>query len=111
MLKRRMRSARKVTLQKRAGKWHAGRFPDAQASLVLLKALTELGEVADAYLDQEGSMSATGERGDGISGEAADVVIALMVLTDRWTEENLLEAVERKLSLLETPGAHKASSR
>jgi hypothetical protein len=98
-----------VTLQDRAASWHATRFPWANEEHVVLKALTELGELADALIAKNGQDSATGKPGDGITGESADIVIALMVLTGRWGGEDLLAAVEKKLEVLETPGAHKAS--
>jgi hypothetical protein len=101
--------AETVTLQKRAASWHSARFPWANEEHVVLKALTELGEVADALIAKNGQDSATGKPGEGVTGEAADVVIALMVLVGRWEKEDLLEAVGKKLSVLETPGAHKAS--
>lgn len=56
-----------------------------------------------------GSNRATG--GGAILGESADVVIALLVLIDRWESgADLFEAVGKKLTTLETPGAHRASA-
>lgn len=98
-----------MTLQGRAARWHEERFPKAERHHVVLKTMAELGEVADAVIARDGIDSAAGKEGDGITGEAADVVIALMALIGRWSDDDLLTAIERKLSLLETPGAHKAS--
>ncbi|SRR6266705_2776759 len=107
----RLRDSEITTLQKRVVRWHKDRFPEAEAHHVALKAMAELGEVADSFLHDEGVNSATGEAGDGVLGEAADVVIVLMTLVGRWMGDDLLTAVEKKLSILETPGAHKASRR
>ena len=98
-------------LQKRAVSWHTKRFPDAIPFYVALKAIAELGEMADAIITRIGANGATGNPGDGITGEAADVVITLLVLTGRWCKEDLLSAVDRKLKVLETPEAHRASIR
>lgn len=97
--------------QRRAGYWHRHRFPNASAERVLLKAGEELGEVMSAWNAMAGTDSATGHGGssEDFVNEMADVVIALLVAADRWTEHSLSDAIERKLSLLMTPGAHKAS--
>lgn len=95
-------------LQWRAGTWHRDRFPYAQSEHVALKAAEEVGEVARAVNGEVGFNSATG--GGSVIEEAADVVIALMVLVDRWTDDDLMAAVDAKLTLLERPGAHRASA-
>jgi len=100
-----------VTLQERIVRWHEERFPKAEAHHVALKAMAELGEVADSFLAEKGIDSATGKPGDGVPGEAADVMIALMALVGRWEGSDLLATVEKKLAILETPGAHVASRR
>ena len=98
-----------MDLQDRATRWHEERFPRAELEHVGLKVLAEAGELADAILAARGKNSATGKRGDGIVGEAADIVICLLVIAGRWGCHDLLSAVDMKLSILETPGAHPAS--
>ena len=97
------------SLQERAVSWHATRFPASQRRAVMLKAIAELGEVADAVLSEDSDDPAHRNTGDGVTGEAADVVIALLVLTGRWPGGDLMTAVARKLTILETPGAHRSS--
>jgi NTP pyrophosphatase (non-canonical NTP hydrolase) len=89
--------------------WHTARFPAAQATHVGLKLCAEAGEVADAIVGDSGVNSGTGA-GD-VGAEAADVFIALTVLLGRWYPDvDLMAEVERKVRLLETPGAHKSSA-
>lgn len=99
-------------LQGRIGAWHRRRFPDAKATNVTLKGTEEMGEVAFEVNGLEGFSSATGGTGDTklIAEEAADVVICMMVLVDRWCNTDLLDEVEKKLLKLEDPnGTHRAS--
>lgn len=98
-----------MTLQDRAAAWHAARFPDARPYLVIIKTMAELGELADAVIAAAGTSSAAGKEGDGVLGEAADVLITLLVLAGRWDGGDLLAVTEAKLARLETPGAHRAS--
>lgn len=91
-----------------AGTWHRRRFPTATCEHVLLKAGEELGEVMSAWNSLAGFSGHGGTFEDFIS-ECADVVIALFVAVDRWTEGSLMQAIEVKLQILSTPGAHRAS--
>ena len=90
-----------MSLQDRVVAYHKARFPVCTPHEVILKAMAELGEVADAAQIQM-------PRGDLVE-EAADVVITLFTLTGRWYGADLLDAVEAKLGVLTTPGAHRAS--
>jgi len=90
-----------MSLQDRVVAYHEARFPVCTPHEVILKAMAELGEVADAAQIQM-------PRGDLVE-EAADVVITMFALTGRWYGANLLDAVEAKLGILSTPGAHRAS--
>lgn len=96
-------------LQHRAAVWHRGRFPDAAVEHVALKAMSELGEVADALM-ADARVNAARVDGDDetdVVAEAADVVIALLVMLGRWyPHRNLFREVLTKLVVLETPGAH-----
>lgn len=97
-----------MTLQERTVRWHTARFPEATAGQVALKAIAELGEVADALLSAEKDEPHP-ERADGVLPESADVLICLLTLCGRYGYGDLFSAVEAKLSILETPGAHPAS--
>ena len=66
---------------------------------VALKTCEEVGELASAVLGLVGTNSATTGKGD-VAGEAADVVICIMVLLDRWYPVSLFAAVEAKLAIL-----------
>ena len=90
-----------VDLQSRVVAYHDARFPLCEPWEVALKSMAELGEVAEA-------MQLEGPRGDVVE-EAADVTITLMALTGRFYGADLLDAVERKLAILTTPGAHRGS--
>ncbi len=95
-------------LSERIIAWHFARFPNAKCEHVSLKLCTETAEVADAVLSDVGMNGASG-KGE-VALEAADVVIALTVLLGRWyCNVDLFEEVEKKITILETPGAHKAS--
>lgn len=96
-------------LAQRARAWHEQRFPNAKPEHVTLKACSEMGEVADAINALVGTASATG-KGD-VGEESADVMISLMVLIERWYPEiDVMHEVAAKLTILETPGAHKSAS-
>jgi len=86
------------SLQNRVGDWHRQRFPAAEMEYVALKTCEEVGELASAVLGLVGTNSAIG-KGD-VAGEAADVVICIMVLLDRWYPVSLFGAVEAKLAIL-----------
>jgi len=91
-------------LQKRLGDWHRRRFPDAEMVNVALKLCEEAGEVARAVNGTIGKNSATG--GGSVPDEAADTVIAAMVLVERWCPGvDLLRRVERKLGVLNDPNS------
>lgn len=99
-------------LQRRAGAWHRARFPEAEQHHVALKAVEELGEVAEAANAIAGVNSATANGALSVPAEAADVVIALMVLLDRWHTADLLTEVATKLLILEDPGSgHRSAAR
>jgi NTP pyrophosphatase (non-canonical NTP hydrolase) len=96
-------------LQSRAGAWHTARFPACTAEDVALKAMAELGEVADAVLAR-GRDATHPERAGNLTAEAADVVVTMLALIDRFAGGDLLRAVNDKLAILETRGGdHPAS--
>lgn len=102
-------------LQQRVSSWHADRFPEAQPFHVALKAMEEMGEVAEAlngHLSGGRGNEATSRRGD-VPKEAADVAVCLMVLLGRWfPERDLLAEVEDKLAVLTNPDSgHRSSVR
>jgi NTP pyrophosphatase (non-canonical NTP hydrolase) len=88
-------------IQARVVEWHVARFPACQPWEIALKSMAELGEVAEA-------MQVESRRGDVVE-EAADVTVTLMALLGRFYGADLLDAVERKLTILTTPGAHRHS--
>jgi L-alanine-DL-glutamate epimerase-like enolase superfamily enzyme len=89
--------------------WHEKRFPGASSVQMALKMCTEAGEVADAVLadtSQEGYDTGKGDFGS----EAADVIICLLALRGRYYPTvDLMAEIHHKLTMLETPGAHRAS--
>lgn len=86
-------------LQSQVGSWHRWRFPEAQREHVGLKLCEEAGEVARAINADVGHNSATGH--GNVPEEAADVLISLLVLLDRWyPETDLLAEATKKLSIL-----------
>lgn len=95
-------------LQEDAGAWHRQRFPEAQMEHVALKIGEEASEVGKAINGLAGKNSASG--GGDVGEEAADTLIAIFVLLDRWFPEiDLIEEVRKKLRTLTTPGSHPAS--
>ena len=90
-------------IQDRAAAWHAARFPQCTAEDIALKSVAELGEVADAIL-AEGRDSSHPERAGTVLAEAADVLVTLLALCGRFGHGDLLDAVDAKLAVLETPG-------
>jgi NTP pyrophosphatase (non-canonical NTP hydrolase) len=90
-------------LQERAARWHSARFPRCAAEDIALKAMAELGEVADAVL-AEGRDAAHPERAGTVLAESADVLVTLLALCGRFGHGDLLGAVASKLAVLETPG-------
>lgn len=96
-------------IQERAAVWHAARFPTCTPEDVALKAMAELGEVADAIL-AAGRDATHPERAGNVAAEAADVVITMLALVGRFAGGDLLAEVSDKLVLLETRGgSHPAS--
>lgn len=96
------------SLQQRIGEWHRLRFPDADLAHVALKASEEVGELASAVLGEVGMKSATGS-GNALK-EAADVIVVVMALIERWYGDDLMAAVEEKLAVLNDPmSGHRAS--
>ena len=91
------------SLQERAVRWHGARFPNCTAEDIALKAMAELGEVADAVL-AEGRDASHPERAGTVLAESADVLITLLALCGRFGHGDLLGAVDGKLRVLETPG-------
>lgn len=84
--------------------WHRARFPEAAMEHVCLKAMEELGEVAQAVNGVSGR-NAPGRRGD-VAEECADVVVCLIVLLGRWfPEADLLGEVARKAAILVDPNS------
>jgi len=92
-------------LQGRAARWHAARFPQCTVEDIALKSVAELGEVADAILagGRDGSHP---ERAGMVLAEAADVVVTLLAICGRFGHGDLLDAVDAKLAVLETPGGN-----
>lgn len=98
-----------TALQHRIGEWHRERFPSAQLYHVLIQAMDEMGEVAEAanFDLSEGKWGREGS----VPDEAADVVIAMAVLVDRWYPgEDLLQSVKRKLAILTDPDSRHRSA-
>lgn len=95
-------------LQRRAVAWHKEKWPASLPYRQALKAMAELGEVAEELLAEPGNRPEAAVT-EYVVNEAADVVITLLVLTGRYSREDLLAAVDRKLTLLTTPGAHRHS--
>jgi NTP pyrophosphatase (non-canonical NTP hydrolase) len=99
-------------LQRAVGRWHRERFPDALMEHVALKTAEEAGEVAKAVNGVVAVNASTPATTEQIAQEAADVVITLMVLLDRWTDHDLLTHVSDKLAILQDPSSgHPASLR
>lgn len=97
-------------LQARLCDWHRERFPDADPFHIFAKLAEETGEVGKAMNGLLGETSATG--GGDVLEEAADVVISVMVLVGRCYGGDVLEAVERKLAVLNDPNSgHRAALR
>jgi NTP pyrophosphatase (non-canonical NTP hydrolase) len=93
-------------LQARVAEWHRRRFPEAKMYHVAIKAMEEMGEVAQAVNGEIGTRDAPERRGGSVAEESADVVIALMALVDRFTYKgDLLAEVERKLAKLTDPNS------
>lgn len=90
-------------LQDRAGAWHSARFPACTAEDIALKAMAELGEVADALL-AGGRDAAHPERAGSVLAEAADVVVTMLALCGRFGYGDVLAEADAKLSLMETRG-------
>ena len=92
-----------TALQERAARWHAARFPRCTVEDIALKAMSELGEVADAIL-AGGRDAAHPERAGTVLAECADVAVTLLAICGRGGHGDLLAAVDVKLRVLETPG-------
>jgi len=92
-----------TALQERAARWHAARFPRCTVEDIALKAMAELGEVADAIL-AGGRDAAHPERAGQVLAECADVAVTLLAICGRFGHGDLLAAVDAKLRILETPG-------
>lgn len=77
--------------QMTAAAWHTGRQPESHPSLLITKAVEELGEVGKA-LHGRGDMPA----------EAGDVIVALAILIGRWfPDRNVFDEARRKLAELQ----------
>ena len=87
-------------LQRQIGQWHRRRFPAATDLEITVKACAELGELAEAVGSR--APSSPGIRGD-VLAEAADVVICLMALVDRYDGGDLLLEAEAKWRTLSDP--------
>lgn len=98
-----------MTLQEQVAWWHRQRFPKAESYHVMIKAMEELGEVAQALngdLKKNESSVTAGDRDrrGEVPKEAADVVVCLMALLGRWyPDHDLLAEVEKKLAILTDP--------
>lgn len=101
------------TLQQQVATWHAARFPTAAACNLALKAVEELGEVAEALNAELVGTDADAARGGTVAEEAADVVIVLLGLLGRfYPTQDLLAHVEAKLAILQDPASgHRSSTR
>lgn len=103
---------RPLTLQERVGLWHRQRFPEAEMEHVALKTAEEAGEVAKAVNGVVRKNASRSAEIHHVAEEAADVVITLMALLDRYTQYDLLTCVREKLSILRDPSSgHPASLR
>lgn len=100
-------------LQQLATKWHTQRFPDAIIYEVTTKTAEELGEcAAEVLIDFSSHMNLKEKPVDtNAPAEAADVVLALMVLLGRWYPGyDLIEEVAKKLDKLTDPNSgHRAA--
>ena len=90
-----------MSIQDRAVTWHTNRFPDAAKDDVLLKAVSEIGEVSDAMIADNSPNPAHPERAGNVLAESADVVVCLLILCGRYGYGDLIAATEEKLSVLE----------
>ena len=99
-------------LQVRIVAWHSARFPDAGPEHVALKICEEAGEVGRAVNSYLEVNDAHDYDEGSVQSECADTLIASLVLLGRWFPEggSLLQLLERKVTILETPGAHRASA-
>jgi hypothetical protein len=89
--------------------WHQRRFPEAIAERVAMKGTSEWGELNDAILGMTSFTGSSTGKGD-VGSEAADVMICLTTLLGRYFPDiDLLAEWDKKLTILETPGAHAAS--
>ena len=100
-------------LQELITKWHTQRFPDAIVFEVTTKACEELGEcVAEVLTDKATAMNLKEvPLMTNAPAEAADVVIALMVLLGRWYPGyDLMDEVRQKMNKLTDPNSgHRAA--
>lgn len=79
---------------------------------VALKTAEEAGEVAKAVNGVAAVNASTPATIRQVAEEAADVVITLMALLDRYSPYDLLTCVEEKLAILfDTSSGHPASLR
>jgi NTP pyrophosphatase (non-canonical NTP hydrolase) len=97
-------------LQVRLVAWHSSRFPEAGPEHVALKLCEEAGEVGRNVNSYAEVNDAHGYEIGSVQAECADTLIAMLVLLGRWFPDgSLLEWLEQKVEILETPGAHRAS--
>jgi hypothetical protein len=98
-----------MCLQVAVADWHKRRFPQAKTGHVMLKVMAECGEVADALSGEEDPRTTSTGDGD-VLAEAADTVLALLVLIGRfYPGADLLGAVWAKLAILSDPdGVHRS---
>lgn len=97
------------SLQQRSGLWHRERFPYVRPDNIALKIAEEAGELCSAV---NGSINPSYGKGD-VGGEAADVVLAVMALIDRfypWVD--LGAEIEKKYAvLIDRTSSHPSSLR
>lgn len=90
--------------------WHEERFPKATPSVVLNKLMEEVGELSSAY---GGTLPDDVMTGSGNPpAEAADVLINLVVLEERWPEifGGVWPEVKAKIAVLEDKASDHRSS-
>lgn len=88
-------------LQVRAGTWHARRRPHSSPYRHAVKAMSTMGELAEA-LDYAAANPFVPSRNRRVVGAAVEVVVAMLVLIGRWwPDEDLLGAVAERLDQIE----------
>jgi hypothetical protein len=100
-----------MALQDAVADWHKRRFPKAKKGHLALKVCAELGELAEALLNDDPDLSTHRFPPPSILAEAADTTLVLLALVGRfYPGADLLGAVWAKLAVLDDPdGVHRSS--